>query len=76
MTDKEVGVIGDPPRLTSVGHRVVHGGERFAKTMVLTAEVKEGIKIISACPLTQSSKLPGHRSSRKDLYEGHTGGCV
>lgn len=44
MTDKEVGVIGDPSEIHIVGHRVVHGGERFAKTMVLTAEVKEGIK--------------------------------
>jgi acetate kinase len=44
LTDEKIGVIADPSEIHVVGHRVVHGGERFAKTMVLTAEVKDGIK--------------------------------
>ena len=44
LTDKEIGVISDPKEIAVVGHRVVHGGESFAKTMVITKEVKEKIK--------------------------------
>jgi acetate kinase len=52
LTDKQVGVIADPSEIHIVGHRVVHGGERFAKTMVLTGEVKEGIrKLFPLAPL-------------------------
>ena len=44
LTDKEIGVINDPGEIQVVGHRVVHGGESFSKTMVITREVKEKIK--------------------------------
>lgn len=44
LMDKEIGVISDPKEIAVVGHRVVHGGETFARTMVITAEVKEKIK--------------------------------
>lgn len=44
LVDKEIGVIADPKEIAVVGHRVVHGGESFSKTMVITEEVKEKIK--------------------------------
>ncbi|MBL7857565.1 MAG: acetate kinase [Cyclobacteriaceae bacterium] len=44
LTDAEIGVIHDPKEIQVVGHRVVHGGESFSKTMVITEEVKEKIK--------------------------------
>lgn len=44
LTDAEIGVISDPKEIEAVGHRVVHGGESFAKTMVITEAVKEKIK--------------------------------
>jgi len=44
LTDKEIGVIRDPSEIHIVGHRVVHGGESFAATTVITKEVKEKIK--------------------------------
>lgn len=40
----EIGVIRDPSEIDVVGHRVVHGGETFAKTSIITNEVKEKIK--------------------------------
>lgn len=44
LTDGEIGVIHDPREIDIVGHRVVHGGESFSKTMVITQEVKDKIK--------------------------------
>jgi acetate kinase len=44
LTDKEIGVIRDPKEIDVVGHRVVHGGESFSRTMIITEEVKDKIK--------------------------------
>jgi acetate kinase len=44
LTDPEIGVIQDPKEIDVVGHRVVHGGESFSRTMVISEEVKEKIK--------------------------------
>ena len=39
-----IGVLQNPAEIDAVGHRVVHGGEKFATTTIVTAEVKEKIK--------------------------------
>jgi acetate kinase len=44
LTDGEIGVINDPKEIDVVGHRVVHGGESFSRTMIITQEVMEKIK--------------------------------
>jgi acetate kinase len=44
LSDPEIGVIKSPDEIDLVGHRVVHGGESFAQTMIITAEVKQQIK--------------------------------
>lgn len=44
LTDAEKGVIKDPADIEAVGHRVVHGGEAFAATTIITDAVKEKIK--------------------------------
>ncbi len=44
LTNKQFGVIKDPSEIHVVGHRVVHGGESFAATTVITKEVKDKIK--------------------------------
>ena len=52
LTDPEIGVIHDPEEIDAVGHRVVHGGESFASTTVITKEVKDEIKkLFSLAPL-------------------------
>jgi acetate kinase len=48
LTDANIGVIKDPHEIDVVGHRVVHGGESFAKTMIITGEVKGEIKRLFA----------------------------
>lgn len=44
LTDSEMGVIQDPKEIDVVGHRVVHGGESFSKTMIITQEVMDKVK--------------------------------
>lgn len=44
MVDPEIGVIQDPDEIDVVGHRVVHGGESFSDTIVITDDVKQKIK--------------------------------
>jgi len=57
LTEPGIGVIQDPAEIAVVGHRVVHGGETFSDTVVITAEVKEEIKkLFPLAPLHN----PGH----------------
>ncbi|AHM62974.1 acetate kinase [Flammeovirgaceae bacterium 311] len=60
LTDAEIGVIRDPAEIEVVGHRVVHGGETFAATTVITQEVKDKIKALFAlAPLHNPSNYLG-----------------
>ena len=47
LTHKEYGVIKDMSEIDAVGHRVVHGGERFTDSVLITGEVLQGIKACS-----------------------------
>ena len=44
LSDSSNAVIKDPSEIHTVGHRVVHGGESFASTTIITPEVKQEIK--------------------------------
>lgn len=66
LTDKAIGVIGDPAEIEAVGHRVVHGGEDFAATTVITAEVKEKIReLFSLAPLHNPANYLGIQVAEK-----------
>ncbi len=60
LLDKEWGVIADMSEINAVGHRVVHGGEYFADSVLITDQV---IKAIEACiplaPLHNPPNLVG-----------------
>ncbi len=60
LTDSEHGVINDLSEIGAVGHRVVHGGEKFASSVVITDAV---IKAIEECndlaPLHNPANLIG-----------------
>lgn len=60
LTDPEIGVIKDMSEIDAVGHRVVHGGEKFAASTLLTDEV---LKVIDECselaPLHNPANLIG-----------------
>ncbi len=52
LTDKEIGVIKRPEEIEVVGHRVVHGGESFSSTMIISDDVKKEVKkLFSLAPL-------------------------
>lgn len=56
----ENGVIQDTDEIKVVGHRVVHGGNSFSNTTLITPEVKEEIKKYSAlAPLHNPNNLEG-----------------
>ncbi|MEY8403609.1 acetate kinase [Oscillospiraceae bacterium 44-34] len=44
LVDKNNGVIGSMKEIDAVGHRVVHGGEKFAKSVLITDEVMAAIE--------------------------------
>jgi acetate kinase len=62
----EIGVIQDPAEINAVGHRVVHGGESFASTTIITKEVKEEIKkLFSLAPLHNPANYLGIEVAEK-----------
>ena len=44
LTSKDNGVIESMSEIDAVGHRVVHGGEKFSSSALITPEVKRAIK--------------------------------
>ena len=44
LVDEKNGVIGSMKEIDAVGHRVVHGGEKFAKSVLITDEVMAAIE--------------------------------
>jgi acetate kinase len=46
LSDAEIGLIHSADEIQAVGHRVVHGGERFAGATLITPAVKEAIKAL------------------------------
>jgi acetate kinase len=58
LTDPDVGVIRDPDEIQVVGHRVVHGGESFSDTIIISQEVKDKIKKLF--PLAPLHNPPNH----------------
>ena len=55
-----IGVIGRPQEITAIGHRVVHGGERFSQPTIINDEVKEAIEaLIPLAPLHNPANLTG-----------------
>ncbi|HPD32632.1 MAG TPA: acetate/propionate family kinase, partial [Phycisphaerae bacterium] len=49
LTAKETGAVSSAAEISAVGHRVVHGGERFAETTVITDDVLRELETL--CPL-------------------------
>ena len=70
LTDKESGVIADLSEIGAVGHRVVHGGEKFASSTVLNDEVIAEIeKCSDLAPLHNPANIIGINAC-KELMPG------
>ena len=63
LTDPEIGAIKDLKEINAVGHRMVHGGEKFNKSVLLDDEV---LKVFEECsdlaPLHNPANLKGVRA--------------
>ncbi|HUH27109.1 acetate kinase [Gelidibacter sp.] len=60
LLDPEIGVIAHTNEIEVVGHRVVHGGNSFSDTTLITSEVKEKIQEYAAlAPLHNPGNLEG-----------------
>lgn len=60
LTDEKTGVVKNLDEISAVGHRIVHGGEKFATSTIITDEV---VKAIEECnelaPLHNPANLIG-----------------
>ncbi len=63
LTDPEIGVIKDLKEIDAVGHRMVHGGEKFNKSVLLTDEVLKAFEdCTDLAPLHNPANLKGVRA--------------
>lgn len=63
LVDKDHGVLGSLDELSAAGHRLVHGGEKFTSSVLVTPEVIKGIEeVIPLAPLHNPANLQGIRA--------------
>jgi acetate kinase len=68
LTDSANGAISSLSEITACGHRVVHGGEAFTGSVILTEELEKGIDGFSVlAPLHNPPNLTGIRAAKKML---------
>ena len=68
LTDEEYGVIKEFSDINAVGHRIVHGGERFNRSVLINNEVLEEIENLSdLAPLHNPPNLAGIYAVKKLL---------
>lgn len=66
LTDADTGVVKSLDEIGAVGHRVVHGGEKFASSVVITDEVKAAIEECNdLAPLHNPANLIGINACQK-----------
>lgn len=60
LTDPEIGVIKSLDEINAVGHRMVHGGEKFTESVVITPEVIKAFEAVSdLAPLHNPANMKG-----------------
>lgn len=70
LTDPEAGVIKSMEEIDAVGHRVVHGGEEFASSTLITDEVMKALERCSAfAPLHNPPNIIGIKACRAIMPE-------
>ena len=68
LLDENYGVIKDLSEIDAVGHRVVHGGEKFSDSVLITDEVIDTIKeCIPLAPLHNPAGITGIEACKKVL---------
>ncbi len=68
LIDKNIGVLGDLKEISAVGHRVLHGGSKFNRSMLITPEVLQAIKDLKDLgPLHIPANVQGIEASQTIL---------
>ena len=68
LLSPEYGVISSLDELAGIGHRVVHGGEKFKESVIITHEVMKEIKdCASLAPLHNPAAVLGIEACRKAM---------
>ncbi len=66
LTDAKTGVVKSLDEIGAVGHRMVHGGEKFASSVVITDEVKNAVEECNdLAPLHNPANLIGVNACEK-----------
>ncbi|WP_010252335.1 acetate kinase [Acetivibrio cellulolyticus] len=60
LTDSKTGVIKSMDEISAVGHRIVHGGEKFKESVIIDKKVMDAVKeCIELAPLHNPSNIVG-----------------
>ena len=66
LVDEKNGVIGSMKEIDAVGHRVVHGGEAFAGSVLITDEVMKALEdCIPLAPLHNPANITGIKACQE-----------
>lgn len=66
LVDKEHGVISDMSEIAAVGHRVVHGGEKYASSVLIDDEVMKALEdCVKLAPLHNPPNIIGINACRE-----------
>lgn len=69
LTNEEYGVIDSMDEIDAVGHRVVHGGERFTDSVLISGDVLNGIEACAEiAPLHNPPNLYGIKACMRLMY--------
>lgn len=70
LLDAKTGAINDLSEIDAIGHRVVHGGEKFASSALITEQVLEAIEECNdLAPLHNPANLIGIRACKELMPE-------
>ena len=68
ITDKDTGVISDMSLIKTVGHRVVHGGDKFTKSVIVNDEAMQTFALMQdMSPLHNPANIMGIEAAKKVL---------
>jgi acetate kinase len=60
LLDSKIGVLNSVLDIAAIGHRVVHGGKKFSKTVIIDEDVKNNIRnLFDLAPLHNPANLTG-----------------
>ena len=68
LSNPNYNIINDLSDITAVGHRVVHGGEKFAKSVIITDEALESFReLVDLAPLHNPPNILGIEAAKELL---------